>query len=171
MKNIEEENANISEESEDSNDQEINVESSINSFENNSSDSETDDEVDDETNGDAKELFFNLLSITNFKIHNIIRSDLFYFVGRIVFKIRKLINRINNSNNVYMHFERKKMEAKINENLIIDFQVRWNTTFDMLKRVLALKSVVNDITMNAESIPNLAVSKLKCLKKKFLSLK
>jgi hypothetical protein len=41
----------------------------------------------------------------------------------------------------------------------------------MLKRVLALKSVVNDITMNAESIPNLAVSKLKCLKKKFLSLK
>jgi|688.fasta_scaffold98351_2 hypothetical protein len=100
-----------------------------------------------------------------------IRSDLFYFLGRIVFKIRKLINQINNSNNVYMHFERKKMEAKINENLIIDFQVRWNTTFDMLKRVLALKSVVNDITMNAESIPNLAVSKLKCLKKKFLSLK
>ena len=71
--------------------------------------------------------------------------------------MRNLINRINNSNNIYMYCELKKKEAKIDVSFKLDFQVRWNTTFMMLNRFLTLRSIVNDITMNAESIPNLSV--------------
>ena len=71
--------------------------------------------------------------------------------------MRNLINRINNSNNIYMYCEIKKKEAKIDVSFKLDFQVRWNTTFMMLNRFLTLRSIVNDITMNAESIPNLSV--------------
>ena len=71
--------------------------------------------------------------------------------------MRNLINRINNSNNIYMYCEIKKKEAKIDVSFKLDFQVRWNTTFMMLNRFLTLRSIVNDITMYAESIPNLSV--------------
>ena len=71
--------------------------------------------------------------------------------------MRNLINRINNSNNIYMYCDLKKKEAKIDVSFKLDFQVRWNTTFMMLNRFLTLRSIVNDITMNAESIPNLSV--------------
>lgn len=56
-----------------------------------------------------------------------------------------------------MYCELKKKEAKIDVSFKLDFQVRWNTTFMMLNRFLTLRSIVNDITMNAESIPNLSV--------------
>jgi hypothetical protein len=70
--------------------------------------------------------------------------------------MRNLINRINNSNNIYMYCERKKKEATIDVSFKLDFQVRWNTTFMMLNRFLTIRSIVNDKTMNAESIPNLS---------------
>jgi hypothetical protein len=54
-----------------------------------------------------------------------------------------------------MYCELKKKEAKIDVSFKLDFQVRSNTTFMMLNRFLTLRSIVNDITMNAESIPNL----------------
>ena len=51
-----------------------------------------------------------------------------------------------------------KKRAKITENFYHDFKIRWNTTFIMIDRALKLKVIINDITHNSESIPNLNVS-------------
>ena len=52
---------------------------------------------------------------------------------------------------------KKKKNSAINENFYHDFKVRWNTTYVMIDRALKLKSIINDITHNSDSIPNLTV--------------
>ena len=37
--------------------------------------------------------------------------------------------------------------------LIIDMQIRWNSSYLMLKRLVSLKTPVNEITENPEKIP------------------
>ena len=54
-----------------------------------------------------------------------------------------------------------KREKEINENFYNDFKVRWNTTYIMIDRALKLKTVINEITNNSESIPNLTVHFIK----------
>ena len=56
-----------------------------------------------------------------------------------------------------MYAEEKKIQARINTGFKLDFHVRWNTTYEMLNRFISLKSIVNEITMNAELIPNISV--------------
>ena len=54
-----------------------------------------------------------------------------------------------------------KREKEINGNFLNDFKVRWNTTLIMIDRALKLKTVINEITNNSESIPNLTVHFIK----------
>ncbi len=81
-----------------------------------------------------------------------------------------MINQINNSNNLFIYAEKKKKLACIRKNFKIDFQVRWNTTYEMLKRFILLKPIVNDITTNADSIPNLSEAQKKRLHKLIFSV-
>ena len=60
---------------------------------------------------------------------------LFYLKGFVVFKVRKIINSVNKSNTLVMHIIKKAKELKLDStNFMIDFEVRWNTTYKMLER-------------------------------------
>ena len=83
--------------------------------------------------------------------------NFFFFIGKILHKIRTLIRAINISNPLYIYVEDKKKDRQIRVNLKLDFKVRWNTTYDMLRKIIAFKPIFNEITMNYESIPNLSV--------------
>jgi len=49
--------------------------------------------------------------------------------------------------------------------LILDFHVRWNTTFLMLKRFVELKSQIDEITHKVEKIIGITSNKVKSIKK------
>ena len=75
----------------------------------------------------------------------------------VVSKLRCIVKKYNRSNPLRLYVEHLKTEKEINQNLYHDFQVRWNTTYVMLDRSLKLKPVINEITHNSYSIPNLTV--------------
>ena len=58
-----------------------------------------------------------------------------------------------------MVIEHKRVQANIKTTFKIDFQIRWNTTMmDMLKRFILLKAIVNDLTTNADIVPNFSAT-------------
>ena len=75
----------------------------------------------------------------------------------VVNKIRTIVKKYNRSNPLRLYVLDLKAEKGIDVNFYHDFKVRWNTTFIMLDRALKLKTVINEITNNSESIPNLTV--------------
>ena len=75
----------------------------------------------------------------------------------VVNKIRTIVKKYNRSNPLRLYVLDLKAEKRIDVNFYHDFKVRWNTTFIMLDRALKLKTVINEITNNSESIPNLTV--------------
>ena len=58
---------------------------------------------------------------------------------------------------MFIYVNKKKSEFAIDTNFYHDFKIRWNTSYIMLTRFLMLKRVVNDLTYNANDIPNLGV--------------
>jgi hypothetical protein len=76
----------------------------------------------------------------------------------VVNKIRTIVKKYHRSNPLRLYVLDLKAEKGIDVNFYHDFKVRWNTTFIMLDRALKLKTVINEITNNSESIPNLTVT-------------
>ncbi|CAF1237267.1 unnamed protein product, partial [Didymodactylos carnosus] len=77
-------------------------------------------------------------------------------------RIRKIVSIMNNSS-VLLRFVRKQIEVKIEhensrlpfsesrlraKDFVIDLEVRWNTTYEMLKRFLFYRSIITNITEN-----------------------
>ena len=61
-----------------------------------------------------------------------------------------------------MHVLKRSREIKLpHETFIIDFEVRWNTTFNMLERFLEFKILIDEITINPHVINGLTQSPLK----------
>ena len=91
----------------------------------------------------------------NLKVIKSIRS--------LITKIRKLIKVITNNHVLHEHFIKLASNHK-SKQLILDFHVRWNTTFLMLKRFVEFKSQIDEITHKAEKIIGLQVLRLKVSK-------
>jgi hypothetical protein len=72
-------------------------------------------------------------------------------------KLRPIIKKCNRSNPLRLHILKLKSEKSVKENFYHDFKIRWNTTYIMLDRSLKFKAVINEITHNFQSIPNLKV--------------
>ena len=74
-------------------------------------------------------------------------------------KIRKLIRFYKKSSMFYRYIYNYIESASMENNniqfkgLIIDMQIRWNSSYLMLKRLVSLKTPVNEITENPEKIP------------------
>ena len=72
---------------------------------------------------------------------------------------------IKRSNNINMYVIKRAKEMSLpNKTFIMDFQVRWNTTFDMLDRFLIFKKVIDEITNNPGVISGLDEKKKKDLR-------
>lgn len=71
-------------------------------------------------------------------------------------KVRKIVKLVNKSNVLITFVKAKSKELDIKtSNFIIDFHVRWNTTYLMLDRFLILKPIVVVLTSNPKSIFNI----------------
>ena len=70
-----------------------------------------------------------------------------------------------------MFVENERLQANIRTTFKIDFQVRCNTTYiyDILKRFILLRTIVNDLTTNADIVPNISDAQQKKLNLTFLS--
>ena len=75
----------------------------------------------------------------------------------VISKLRAIIKKCNRSNPLRLHILKLKSEKSVKENFYHDFKIRWNTTYVMLDRSLKSKAVINEITHNSQSIPNLKV--------------
>ena len=63
---------------------------------------------------------------------------------------------IRRSNIINMHVLKRSREIKLpHETFIIDFEVRWNTTFNMLERFLEFKILIDEFTINPHVIDGL----------------
>jgi hypothetical protein len=69
-------------------------------------------------------------------------------------------------NHIIIKAQEKKLEYV---NLIIDFHVRWNTTFLMLNRFIKFKEIINNITLEPEKIDGITKQNINKLKKLNLS--
>ena len=70
--------------------------------------------------------------------------------------VRKIIGLIRRSDviNIYV-IRRAKETQQLHETFIIDFEVRWNTTYDMLERFFEFKILIDEITHNPVVIDGL----------------
>jgi hypothetical protein len=79
-----------------------------------------------------------------------------------------MIKRSNNLN-IYVVKRVKEMEIP-NKTSVIDFQVRWNTTYDMLDRFFVFKRIIDEITSNPGVVQGLDEKKKNDLRNLDLSL-
>ena len=69
-----------------------------------------------------------------------------------------------------MHVVKKANDSKLDvSNFIVDFAVKWNTSYTMLERFQKLKVVVDEITCNPQLINGVSKSQESKLKKLILS--
>ena len=67
-------------------------------------------------------------------------------------KVRKIISATNQSNIINMHVLKKAAELKCDSHFLMDFVVRWNTSYTMLERFSIMKLIVDEITCNPQLI-------------------
>jgi hypothetical protein len=78
-------------------------------------------------------------------------------VNNLLIKMRTLSSLFRRSNLVYEYFLNRARERNIVfHNLIIDFRVRWNTTFFMIVRFLHFKDIIIEITNQPQRIEGLS---------------
>jgi hypothetical protein len=72
-------------------------------------------------------------------------------------KIRKLIKLVKKSSVICSYVFKRIKEIRIENvyNFISDFHVRWNSTYFMLRRLLKLKTIANDLCSKSEQINGL----------------
>ena len=78
-------------------------------------------------------------------------------VFNLIEKIRKLVNLVRKSGVICDHVFKRINELKIKDafNFIPDFHVRWNSTYLMIKRLVKLKVIANELTNKPEEINGL----------------
>lgn len=97
-------------------------------------------------------------------------ADIVSRVFNLLSKIRTLGKLSRESNIICNHIIIKAQEKKLEYvNLIIDFHVRWNTTFLMLNRFIKFKEIINNITLAPEKIDGITKQNINKLKKLNLS--
>jgi hypothetical protein len=69
--------------------------------------------------------------------------------------IRTIIKTIRKSINIFEFIDKERKELKIRKFLIMDFAIRWNSTYIMLKRFNTYKNLVNNLTSNAKIVPEI----------------
>lgn len=93
-------------------------------------------------------------------------EDLLNDTISIIEKVRKFV-RLIRKNRVICDHTMKLIESggfdKI-DNLILDFHVRWNSTFKMLKRFIDLFDVAKELTTNPSKIDGITLDQAKCLR-------
>lgn len=84
----------------------------------------------------------------------------------IIFKIRRLVKMIRKSSILSNFVLKKASELKLNvEVLILDFQVRWNSTYLMLARLVKFKGIIYEITSQTDKINGLRNKQIEKCKK------
>lgn len=81
-------------------------------------------------------------------------------------KVRALVKLSRKSNIVCLFIVQKAKELNFDVlNLIMDFHVRWNTSYLMLERFLKFKDIINSMTIKPEKIDGIKKDGIKKLKK------
>lgn len=147
---------------EESNEEEIQIEEE-------NEESETDDDDEDEEEEEEE------IEIPNENFPeglSTFRSDLIRNLNFLLCRVRKLIKLIREStlfsNFVYKLIKSSESLREIDKRkirgFILDFHVRWNSTYLMLNRFIMLKIVVNQITSYPENIGGLKPNQLEKIK-------
>ncbi len=87
-------------------------------------------------------------------------EDIIKVIMELITKIRKLIKAITNNQIVNEYF----IQLGNQKQLFLDFHVRWNSTFLMLKRFKELKEQVSKVTYSAHLIKGLTKNQINSLK-------
>ena len=58
---------------------------------------------------------------------------------------------------------KKQKLLGITDNFIIDFKVRWNTSYLLIERAIKLKGVINHVTTRFSEISNLSVNNIQLI--------
>jgi hypothetical protein len=85
----------------------------------------------------------------------------------VVEKVRKLIKTIRKSSNIFDYLQPYRKLHKIKHFLVIDFHIRWNTTYIMLLRFEKYRGIIEMLTSNPEKVTGLKnslINKIKRLK-------
>ena len=99
-------------------------------------------------------------------------EKVFKSVMIVLYKIRTISKFTRSSNNIQSHVLKLiKEDNSIKQNIsfIIDFFVRWNSTYQMLKRLKSLKKVVIAMTNSPEEIDGIKLNQVSKLKNLLLS--
>ena len=68
-------------------------------------------------------------------------------------KVRTLVRMVRKSGVLSSHVAKKIKDENINQvNFLLDFHVRWNSTYLMITRLKVLKKIANDLTTHPEAI-------------------
>ena len=85
-------------------------------------------------------------------------------VFKLIQKVRKMIKLIKRSSVIQYHFESCAITKNLKfGKLILDFHVRWNTTYLMLQRFNCYKEIVNEMTINPQIINGISSKQRKNL--------
>lgn len=91
--------------------------------------------------------------------------------------IQNLLNRVRSlvktfRKGVISYYVSRRIKSVFNKNMfsyVLDFHVRWNSTYLMLKRFKDLKSLTNDLTTNPNQIDGITNSQINKLQSLHLS--
>ena len=83
-----------------------------------------------------------------------------------MFKVREIVKLVQKCNIINTHVIKKTKETNLpTADFILDFYVRWNTTYLMLERFHLLKVIVDEITCNPQIIVGIQKSHLDKIRK------
>lgn len=83
-------------------------------------------------------------------------ENLIKYYSDLVIRVRKLVKFARKSSIIRSYIKKKALVFSIKDKyLIIDFRVRWNSTYFMINRFLEFKQVITDLIISADSINGL----------------
>ena len=90
-------------------------------------------------------------------------------LSKILKNVRNLVNKVRKCKNILNHVRAKipEIEHEMKGEMVIDFHVRWNTTYIMLDRFLTFKRIITEIT----SAPDLIEGFTRSQKRQLMQLK
>lgn len=90
----------------------------------------------------------------------------------LLFKVRSIVSTIKRANNIHIYvYQQIENEGLKKRSFLLDFHVRWNTTFLMINRFLKYKKIINDLTARPEAVNGIKFKQIEKLKKLDLSNK
>ncbi|CAF1164672.1 unnamed protein product [Didymodactylos carnosus] len=118
------------------------------------SDGSPDDEHDCDEECEAQEIFTDE-SIEDFLSSNTSMENTRIWIQKLVKRVRSCVNYIRNNCaiNDYVCNRAGSNLPPIRAGLVIDFEVRWNSTYIMLDRFIIHRAILNEITTEPLKIP------------------